>query len=143
MLSCLRFDSSKVHARVTLRFPIAKRKVGGGHYSPGPIGHKLLPAEYDEHVDARQVKDPRPVLEHPVPGVLMNELILKIEHKRVIRRYLHVHFLCGATAALFYAMPLESPDVDCLIAEWATIRVLLFELHNLCALFVVSGTALH
>lgn len=46
---------------------------------PWPIGHKLLAAEDDEHVGAGVVEDPRPVLEHPVPAVLVNELILKVK----------------------------------------------------------------
>lgn len=69
---------------------------GTGSHSPGPIGHKLLAAEDDEHVDAGQVEDPCPVFEHPVPGILMDELILKVEHKRVVGRDFYIHFQAAA-----------------------------------------------
>lgn len=57
--------------------------------SPRPIGHKLLAAEDDQHVDAGEVEDPCPVLQHPVAGILVNELILKVEHERIIRSDFH------------------------------------------------------
>lgn len=62
--------------------------------SPGTVGHELLAAEYDEHVDSGQVKHHRPVLQHPVAGVLMNELILEVKDERVVGCDFHVH--CAA-----------------------------------------------
>lgn len=53
--------------------------------------HKLLSAEDDQHIDAGQIEDPRPVLEHPVARVLVNEVILEVEDERVVWGDFH-HF---------------------------------------------------
>lgn len=63
----------------------------------GSVLHEVLAAENDEHVNAAVVEDPRPVLDHPAPGLLVDEVILEVEHVRVVGRDFHTHL--GGLAA--------------------------------------------
>lgn len=49
-----------------------------------PALHVILSAENDYHVESTKVKAYRPILGHPCPGVLMDELLLEVEHVGVV-----------------------------------------------------------
>lgn len=71
----------------------------------GSALHIELSAKDDQHIGATIVEHPRPVVDHPGPRVLMDELILEVEHVRVIWRYFDIHFRGGLaleSGALFY-----------------------------------------
>lgn len=64
----------------------------------GSVLHVKLAAKDDQHVGATVVEHPGPVVDHPCPRVLMDELTLKVEHVRVVGRHFDVHI--GAVVLL-------------------------------------------
>lgn len=63
--------------------------------------HIELSAKNDQHIGAAIVEHPRPVVDHPGPGVLMDELILEIEYVRIVWSHFDIHFQ-AAVGARFY-----------------------------------------
>lgn len=51
----------------------------------------MLATEDDQHVGTAIVEHPGPVFHHPCSRLLVDELVLKVEHVRVVWCYLHVH----------------------------------------------------
>lgn len=65
-------------------------------HSLGPTLHVELSAKDDQHIGAAIVEHPCPVVDHPGPGVLMDELVLEVEHIRVVWCHLDIHFCVAA-----------------------------------------------
>lgn len=57
---------------------------------PGSVLHVILSSKYERHVHSHIIESDSPILSHPLPRLLMNELVLELEDVRVIRRDVEV-----------------------------------------------------